>query len=432
MFDITGVKAREILDSRGFPTVEVEVVLSCGAVGRAAVPSGASTGVHEAWELRDGDERRYLGKGVQKAVRNAAGAIARRVVGLDARDQRAIDRAMIKADRTPNKKRLGANAILGVSLAAAKAAAAAYGMPLFRYIGGANAHVLPAPFMNIVNGGKHGANKLEFQEFMVTPLGAPTFREALRWGAETFHALKSILKGKGLSTGVGDEGGFSPAFKNNREALDTIWKAIEKAGLAPAKDVFIALDPASSEFFDAGKKVYVMASEGKNFDPPAMAGYYARLVRSYGLVSIEDGMAEDDWAGWREITRLLGGRIQLVGDDLFVTNMQRLDLGIKRGVGNSILIKLNQIGTLTETLDVIALAQRNGYTAMVSHRSGETEDATIADLVVATGAGQIKTGSLSRSERLAKYNQLLRIEEELGSAAVFAKGTRVKNFRGKV
>jgi enolase len=427
MFDIYSIKAREILDSRGFPTVEAEVELSSGAIGRAAVPSGASTGEHEALELRDGDKKRYGGKGVLKAVANVA-AIAESLDMLDARDQRMIDSVMLRLDGTPNKSSLGANSILAVSLAAARASAVAYDMPFYKYLGGVNAHVLPAPFMNIINGGKHGANNLEFQEFMITPIGAPTFAEAVRWGAEVFHSLKSILKSEGKGTGVGDEGGFSPAFKNNREAIETIIKAIRTAGLKPGREIYLALDPASSEFFDAKKKQYLLDSEGKKLSPARMAEYYASLVADYPIVSIEDGMAEDDWEGWKASTTLLGGKIQLVGDDLFVTNIERLRQGIDRGVANSILIKLNQIGSLTETLETINLAQRYGYTAMISHRSGETEDTTIADLAVATGVGQIKTGSLSRSERLAKYNQLIRIEEELGSAALYAGGTRVKNF----
>jgi enolase len=427
MFDIKAIKGREVLDSRGFPTVEAEVVLDGGATGRAAVPSGASTGEHEALELRDGDKKRYAGKGVQKAVANTA-LIAGKLEGMDARRQRVLDAAMIELDGTPNKSKLGANAVLAVSLAAARACACGYGMPLYRYLGGAGAHVLPTPFMNIINGGKHGANNLEFQEFMITPLGAPTFADAVRWGAEVFHSLKSLLKAAGKSTGVGDEGGFSPEFKGNREAIETILRAVESAGLKAGRDVYLAFDPASSEFFNAEKKIYAIESEGKRLAPEAMAEYYEGLVSDYPVVSIEDGMAEDDWEGWAALTARLGGKLQLVGDDLFVTNIERLATGISKGVANSILIKLNQIGSLTETLDAINLAQRNGYTAMISHRSGETEDTTIADLAVATGAGMIKTGSLSRSERLAKYNQLIRIEEELGPAAMYAGGTRIKNF----
>jgi len=428
MFDIVSVKAREILDSRGFPTVEAEVELSCGVTGRAAVPSGASTGEHEALELRDGDKKRYQGKGVLKAVKNVD-QIGEKLIGMDSRDQRSIDYFMISIDGTQNKTNLGANAILAVSLAVARATANAYEMPLYRYLGGVGSNVLPAPFMNIINGGKHGANNLEFQEFMISPIGAPSFSEALRWGAEVFHCLKSILKSEGKSTGVGDEGGFSPEFKNNREAIETIIKAMETAGIKPGRDIFLALDPASSEFFNAEKKLYILDSEGKKLAPQKMAEYYQSLCNDYPIVSIEDGMAEDDWEGWNAITSILGSKIQLVGDDLFVTNIKRLRMGIEKGVANSILIKLNQIGSLTETLETINLAQRYGYSAMISHRSGETEDTTIADLAVATCSGQIKTGSLSRSERLAKYNQLLRIEEELGPASIYSGGERVKNFK---
>ena len=414
---IEKVRAREILDSRGMPTVEVDVILACGVMGRAAVPSGASTGAHEAVELRDGDESRYKGKGTTKAVKNVNAVIAPKVKGMDARDQIAIDRLMINLDGTENKGDLGANAILGVSLAAAKAAATAAGLPLYRYIGGTAAGILPVPMMNILNGGKHAGWNIDLQEFMVMPFGAANFREALRMGSEIFQALKGILKAKGLNTNVGDEGGFAPALKANEEACEVIVGAIEKSGYAPGKDVFLALDPASTEFFEDGK--YNLKSEGTVKTSEEMVEYYTDLVKKYPIRSIEDGLAEDDWKGWQLLTKKLGDKIQIVGDDLYVTNTKRLAEGIKLNASNSILIKLNQIGTLTETLDAIHMALNNGWTAVVSHRSGETEDTTIADLVVATGAGQIKTGSVCRTDRICKYNQLLRIEEELGSAARF-------------
>jgi len=410
------------LDSRGTPTVEAEVALACGAVGRAIVPSGASTGEHEAVELRDGDKKRYLGKGVLKAVANVNEEIATEVIGMDALEQVLLDRAMIELDGTPNKGRLGANAILSVSLAAAKAAAAAVGLPLYRYIGGAGARVMPVPMMNVLNGGKHADNNVDLQEFMIVPAKAACFSEALRMGVEVFHALKKVLSSRGLNTSVGDEGGFAPDLKSNVEAVEALMAGIEAAGYKPGKDVFIALDPASSEFYKGGKGggKYVLAAEKKKERTSSeMVKFYADWVKKYPIVSIEDGFAEDDWDGWEECTKVLGDKIQLVGDDLFVTNTARLAQGIKRGVANSILIKVNQIGTLTETLEAIELARNNGYTAVISHRSGETEDSTIADIAVATGVGQIKTGSASRTDRIAKYNQLLRIEEELGDAAVF-------------
>jgi enolase 1/2/3 len=427
MTTIIGVMGREILDSRGNPTVEVDVVLESGALGRAGVPSGASTGEHEAAELRDGDKDRYLGKGVLNAVRNVNEVIAPEILGFDAADQVGLDKLMIDLDGTQNKTELGANAILGVSLAAAKAAADAFNMPLYRYIGGTNAHVLPVPMMNILNGGKHADNNVDLQEFMVSPDGACCFREGLRMGAEVFHALKAVLKGRGLNTSVGDEGGFAPDLGSNEEAIAVIIEAIEKAGYKPGEDMNICLDPASSEFFGQDAKgrgieapgKYVLASEDKQLTPTEMADYYAGLCDRYPIKSIEDGHAEDDWDGWKAMTEKVGDKIQLVGDDLFVTNTQRLKRGIDEGIANSILIKLNQIGTLTETLNAIEMAHKAKYTAVVSHRSGETEDATIADVVVATNAGQIKTGSACRTDRICKYNQLLRIEEELGSAAVY-------------
>lgn len=415
---INDIYAREILDSRGNPTVEVEVVLESGAMGRAAVPSGASTGAYEAVELRDNDQHRYLGKGVQEAVNNVNSVIAPEIVGMDALDQRAIDQQLIELDGTPNKGKLGANAILGVSLAVAKAAAAAVGLPLYRYLGGVNAHTLPVPMMNILNGGKHADNNVDIQEFMIMPAGAETFAEALRMGVEIFHHLKAVLKGKGLNTAVGDEGGFAPNLSSNVEAIEVILEAIERAGYEPGKDVFLALDPAATEFYRDGK--YVFAGEGVTRTSEEMVEFYASLIEKYPIISLEDGLAEDDWEGWRLLTERLGEKVQLVGDDLFVTNTQRLRRGIERGVANSILIKVNQIGTLTETLEAIEMARRAGYTAVVSHRSGETEDTTIADIVVATNAGQIKTGAPSRTDRVAKYNQLLRIEEELDLAAAFA------------
>jgi len=415
--DIVDVFARQILDSRSFPTVEVEVVLEDGTVGRAAVPSGASTGIFEAVELRDDDKSKYLGKGVLKAVDNVNNLIAEELIGVNVFDQPLIDKIMIELDGTPNKGKLGANAMLGVSLACARAAAEYLGVPLYKYIGGVNAKVLPVPMMNIINGGQHADNNVDLQEFMVMPVGAATFADALRMSSEVYHALKGILKAKGLSTAVGDEGGFAPNLNSNEEAIQIIIEAIEKAGYVPGKDIYIALDPASSEIFEDGK--YNLAGEGKVLTPTEMVDFYVNLVNKYPIISIEDGMAEEDWAGWKLMTEKLGDKIQLVGDDLFVTNTDRLAMGIERGVANSILIKLNQIGTLTETLNAIEMASRAGYTAVVSHRSGETEDTTIADLVVAVNAGQIKTGAPCRSERVAKYNQLLRIEEELDETAEY-------------
>lgn len=409
--EIVDVYARQILDSRCNPTVEVEVELEDGTVGTAAVPSGASTGAFEAVELRDGDKSQYLGKGVLKAVDNVNSIIADELVGMNALDQVAIDKTMIELDGTDNKGKLGANAMLGVSLACARAVAESLGISLYQYIGGVNAKVLPVPMMNIINGGKHADNNVDLQEFMIMPAGAPSFSEALRMCSEVYHSLKSTLKSQGYDTGVGDEGGFAPNLKSNEEAIVVIVEAIKKAGYTPGKDIFIALDPASSEIFEDGK--YNLAGEGRVLTPEEMANYYAELVEKYPIISIEDGMAEEDWDGWKILTEKVGDKIQLVGDDLFVTNTERLAKGIKLGVANSILIKLNQIGTLTETLNAIEMAERAGYTAVVSHRSGETEDTTIADLVVAVNAGQIKTGAPARSERVAKYNQLLRIEEEL-------------------
>jgi len=414
---IEDVIAREILDSRGNPTVEVEVVLADGSIGRAAVPSGASTGAFEAIELRDGDKKRYLGKGVLKAVDNVNDVIAPEIVGMDAADQVAIDRLMIELDGTPNKGKLGANAILGVSLAVAKAAATAFALPLYQYIGGVNAKELPVPMMNILNGGKHADNNVDIQEFMIMPVGAASFPEALRMGAEVFHSLRSVLQGLGLNTAVGDEGGFAPNLKSNEQALDVIIQAIEKAGYRPGEDVVLALDVASTEMFTNGK--YVFAGEGVERTTDEMIEFYRSLLDKYPIVSIEDGLSEEEWDGWKKLTAELGHRVQLVGDDLFVTNTERLARGIAQGVGNSILIKVNQIGTLTETLDAIEMAKRAGYTAVVSHRSGETEDTTIADIAVATNAGQIKTGAPSRTDRVAKYNQLLRISEGLGELAVY-------------
>jgi enolase len=422
MGEIISVHAREILDSRGNPTVECEVVLESGAMGRAAVPSGASTGENEAIELRDGDKGRYLGKGVQKAVYNVNEIIAKEIIGMNAMDQVAIDKAMIALDGTKTKSNLGANAILSVSLAVARAAADHYGLPLYRYIGGTNAKVLPVPMMNIINGGSHSDAPIAFQEFMIRPVGASRFSEGLRAGAEVFHALKSILKAKGLSTAVGDEGGFAPTFKGGtEEALDCIIAAIEKAGYKPGKDVMIGLDCASSEFFKDGIYDYSKfeGPNGAKRNPQQQAEYLKSLTEKYPIDSIEDGCSENDWAGWKILTDLIGKKIQLVGDDLFVTNVEYLKKGIDSGCANSILIKVNQIGTLTETLDAIEMAHRAGYTSVTSHRSGETEDSTIADIAVATNSGQIKTGSLSRSDRMAKYNQLLRIEEELGDVAIY-------------
>jgi enolase len=415
---ILGVYGRQILDSRGNPTVEVEVELASGAFGRAAVPSGASTGSFEAVELRDGGEA-YGGKGVLKAVEHVNGEISDALVGMDAIDQREIDLLLIETDGTPNKGRLGANAILGTSLAVAKAAAEALGLPLYRYLGGPNAHVLPVPMMNILNGGKHADNNVDLQEFMIVPVGAAGYSDGLRMSVEVFHSLKKVLSDRGLATSVGDEGGFAPNLVSNEDAIKVILESVEKAGYTPGVDIAIALDPAASEFFDAGRKLYDLASENRRLDPQEMAAYYADLCQRYPIVSIEDGMAEEDWDGWAALTGLVGDRVQLVGDDLFVTNVERLAKGIERRVANSILIKLNQIGTLSETFDAISMAHRAGYTAVVSHRSGETEDSTIADLVVATNAGQIKTGAPSRGERTAKYNQLLRIEEQLGDVAVY-------------
>jgi enolase len=408
--------AREILDSRGNPTVEAEVTLAGGETGRAAVPSGASTGEHEAVELRDGDKKRYLGKGVTQAVENVNEIIAPEIEGLDALDQSAIDEALIELDGTPNKSKLGANAILAVSLATARAAAASQDLPLYRYLGGPNARTLPVPMMNIVNGGAHADNNVDFQEFMVMPVGAPTFREALRCGAEIFHALKTVLKKRGYATSVGDEGGFAPNLKSNEEAVETILEAVKNAGYKAGGDVMLALDPAASEFFDGTNYVF-KKSDKRQLTSDEMAAYWTKWCADYPIISIEDGMAENDWTGWKTLTDSVGDRVQLVGDDLFVTNVSFLQKGIEQGVANSILIKVNQIGTLTETLDAIELARVNGRTCIISHRSGETEDHFIADLAVATNAGQIKTGSLSRSDRIAKYNQLLRIEEDLMSAA---------------
>ncbi len=416
---IEDVYAREILDSRGNPTVEVEVLLDDGSYGRAAVPSGASTGEKEAVELRDGDPNRYLGKGVLKAVQNVNEIIAEEIIGLEATDQPYIDNLMIKLDGTPNKSKLGANAILGVSMAVAKAAAEAVGLPLFQYLGGVNGKVLPVPMMNILNGGKHADNNVDIQEFMIAPAGAESFREALRMGAEVFHNLKKVLSKRKYNTAVGDEGGFAPDLKSNQEALDLIIEAIEAAGYKPGEHIFICLDPASSEFFDQQKQRYILASENKELTAAELVDYYAAWVEKYPIISIEDGHAEDDWDGWKLMTEKLGDKIQLVGDDIFVTNTKIIAKGIENKIANSILIKLNQIGTVTETLDAIEMAHKAGYTAVVSHRSGETEDSTIADLVVATNTGQIKTGSASRSDRIAKYNQLLRIEDTLGDSAVF-------------
>jgi enolase len=417
---IARIQAREILDSRGNPTIEVDVELAGGGFGRAAVPSGASTGEHEAWELRDGDKRRYGGKGVQKAVANVNTKIAGEIIGMDALDQVGVDAAMIALDGTPNKGKLGANAILGVSLATARAAADALGQPLFKYLGGPNAKVLPVPMMNVMNGGAHSDAPIDLQEYMIMPKGAASFREALRMGAEVFHALKSVLKAGKYSTAVGDEGGFAPALKNNEHPLEVILAAIKQAGYKPGKDIFIALDPAASEFYDAASKKYVFKkSDGSKHTAAQMVEFYAALCKRYPIVSIEDGHAESDWDGWRLMTGKMGDKLQLVGDDIFVTNTEFLKKGIDTGVANSILVKVNQIGSLTETLDCIEMAKEAGYTAVISHRSGETEDNTIADIAVATNAGQIKTGSLCRTDRVCKYNQLLRIEELLGKHAVY-------------
>ncbi|MGE4267808.1 MAG: phosphopyruvate hydratase [Deferribacterales bacterium] len=420
MTDIIDVFAREVLDSRGNPTVEVDVVTSGGILGRAIVPSGASTGEYEAVELRDGDKTRYMGKGVQKAVQNVNEIIAPELEGIDVTEQKMIDEILISLDGTKNKGNLGANAILGVSLACAKAAAESCGLPLYKYIGGAFANTLPAPMMNIINGGSHADNNVDIQEFMIMPLGADNFKEALRMGAEVFHTLKKVLKDKGLNTAVGDEGGFAPNLGSNEEAIEVIIDAIKKAGYEPGKDIFIALDAASSEFYNKEKKCYVLAAEAKPEKTAAeMVEYYKYLVEKYPIISLEDGLDENDWDGWKLLTDALGKKIQLVGDDLFVTNTEKLKLGIEKGIANSILVKLNQIGTLTETLDAIQTAREAGYTCVISHRSGESEDTTIADLAVAVNAGQIKTGSLCRTDRIAKYNQLLRIEEELFEQATF-------------
>jgi enolase len=423
---IDAIHAREILDSRGNPTVEVEVLLSDGQIGRAAVPSGASTGEHEAVELRDGDKGRYLGKGVQKAVDAVIDQIAPALIGFDATDQRSIDQSMIDLDGTANKSKLGANAILGVSLAVANAAAASADLPLYKYLGGPNAHVLPVPLMNILNGGSHADSDVDIQEFMVVPLGAETFSEGLRWGVEVYHALKSVLQEKGLSTGLGDEGGFAPNLPSNRAALDLIQEAIKRAGYTPGTDIALALDVASSEFFKDGAYQF----EGKSLSSAEMSEYYAGLVADYPLVSIEDPLDENDWEGWKTLTDSIGDKVQIVGDDLFVTNPERLQTGIETNTANSLLVKVNQIGSLTETLDAVSLAQRAGYTTITSHRSGETEDTTIADIAVATNAGQIKTGAPARSERVAKYNQLLRIEEELDDAARYAGRSAFPRFKG--
>jgi len=430
MTNIGGIIGREVLDSRGNPTVEAEVQLVSGVTGRAIVPSGASTGEHEAVELRDEDKSHYLGKGVLKAVENVNGEIADALGNWDAADQRGLDRKMIELDGTENKGRLGANAILAVSMAAARAAANDYGLPLYRYLGGAGANTLPTPMMNILNGGAHADNNVDFQEFMVMPVGAPSFSEALRWGVEVFHTLKGVLKKRGYNTAVGDEGGFAPSVKSNVEAIELVLEAINQAGYKPGEEIAIALDPAASEFYQDGKYVFKKSDKSaKSSDD--MVRFWAKWVNDYPIVSLEDGLSENDWDGWQNLTKELGGKIQLVGDDIFVTNIQFLQEGIDKGVANSILVKVNQIGTVSETLDAIDLARRNAYTSVISHRSGETEDTFIADLAVATGAGQIKTGSASRTDRIAKYNQLLRIEEELGDLARFL-GLKALNYRGEV
>jgi len=417
---IESIHARQILDSRGNPTIEVDVVTESGAFGRAAVPSGASTGTHEAVELRDGDKKKYLGKGVLKAVENVNTKIAAEVVGFDVFEQSLLDKIMIELDGTPTKGKLGANAILGTSLAIAKAAAMEAGMPLYRYIGGVNANTLPVPMMNILNGGSHADNSIDFQEFMVMPVNADTFSESLRMGTEVFHTLKKVLHDKGLSTNVGDEGGFAPNIASNEEAIEVVLKAIEKAGFKPGEDIFIAMDAASSEFYDAKTKTYTFKkSDGKKLKSDEMVEYWAKWAKKYPIISIEDGMGEEDWDGWKKLTDKIGDKVQLVGDDLFVTNVQFLQKGIDMGVANSILVKVNQIGSLTETINAVNLAKRNSYKSIMSHRSGETEDSTIADLAVALNTGQIKTGSASRSDRMAKYNQIIRIEEELGEVAYF-------------
>ena len=428
MTNIGDIHAREVLDSRGNPTVEAEVRLASGASGRAIVPSGASTGVHEAVELRDGDNQRYLGKGVLKAVENVNGEIADALANMDAGDQRAIDRKLIELDGTENKSRLGANAILAVSMATARAAATEYLLPLYRYLGGAGANTLPVPMMNILNGGAHADNNVDFQEFMVMPVGAESFSEALRWGVEVFHTLKGVVKKRGYNTAVGDEGGFAPSVKSNVEAIEVVLEAIQQAGYKPGEEIAIALDPAASELYQDGKYIFKKSDKSAK-SSEEMVRYWAKWVRDYPIVSIEDGLAEDDWNGWQMLTKELGSKIQLVGDDLFVTNTYRLQEGIDKGVANSILVKVNQIGTVSETLDAIDLARRNGYTSIISHRSAETEDTFIADLAVATGGGQIKTGSASRTDRIAKYNQLLRIEEELGDSARFL-GLKALNYKG--
>jgi enolase len=428
MSNIAEIRGREVIDSRGNPTVEAEVILADGSQGRAIVPSGASTGEHEAVELRDGDKGRYLGKGVLKAVENVNGEIAEALANFDAANQRGLDQRMIELDGTENKGRLGANAILAVSMAAARAAAALEGLPLYRYLGGAGANTLPTPMMNILNGGAHADNNVDFQEFMVMPVGAASFSEALRWGVEVFHTLKGVLKKRGYNTAVGDEGGFAPSVKSNVEGIEVVLEAIQEAGYKPGEEIAIALDPACSEFYKDGKYVF-KKSDKSSKSSEEMVRYWSKWVNDYPIVSIEDGLAEDDWAGWEMLSKELGGKIQLVGDDLFVTNVERLQEGIDRGVGNSILIKVNQIGTVSETLDAIDLARRNGYTSVISHRSGETEDTFIADLAVATGAGQIKTGSASRTDRIAKYNQLIRIEEALGGSARFL-GLKALNYQG--
>jgi enolase len=425
---IAKIYGRQVLDSRGNPTVEAEVFLDGGASGRAIVPSGASTGEHEAVELRDGDEQRYKGKGVLKAVENVNGEIAAALGGMDAADQRALDAKMIELDGTENKGRLGANAILAVSMAAARVSANAFQLPLYRYLGGAGANTLPVPMMNILNGGAHADNNVDFQEFMVMPVGAPSFSEALRWGVEVFHTLKSVLKKRGYNTAVGDEGGFAPSVKSNVEAIEVVLEAIQQAGYKPGEEIGIALDPAASEFYQDGKYVFKKSDKSAKSSED-MVRYWAKWAKDYPIVSLEDGLSEEDWDGWAMLTKELGGKIQLVGDDIFVTNIQIFAEGIEKKIANSILIKLNQIGTVSETLDAIDLARRNGYTSVISHRSGESEDTFIADLAVATGAGQIKTGSASRTDRIAKYNQLLRIDEELGGTARFL-GIKALNYRG--
>jgi enolase len=420
MTEIVAIRAREVLDSRGNPTVEADVILESGALGRAIVPSGASTGEHEAVELRDGDKSHYLGKGVLQAVANVETVIAPELVGMDAANQRLIDQTLIALDGTPNKAKLGANSILAVSMAASRAVAQTLEIPLYRYLGGINASVLPTPQMNVLNGGAHADNNVDFQEFMIVPVGAESFSEALRWASETFHTLKTVLKKKGYNTAVGDEGGFAPSLKSNTEAIEVIIEAIEAAGFIPGEQIAIALDPAASEFYDKEKKKYIFKkSDKRELTSDEMVHFWDNWTRQYPIVSLEDGLAEDDWDGWRKLTDKTGSRIQLVGDDIFVTNVKRLQRGIEEGVANSILIKVNQIGTITETLEAINLARRYGYTSVISHRSGESEDTFIADLAVATGVGQIKTGSLCRTDRIAKYNQLLRIEEELGSGAAY-------------